>query len=135
MIFYILPLRAVKSHWCVTWSRSHCNYKDQACYVRRVTPIRKTRNEEKIQKPAAIGLGLLSLQQWSKGGQRDTVLDRREESSTGKTREETQGNQLPSNSSVLVSFIHSHCMAKMREKKSLYLTNIASVELYESVEH
>lgn len=98
-----------------------------------------TRNEEKIQKPAAIGLGLVSLQQWSKGGQRDTVLDRREASSTGKKCKETQGNQLPNNSSVLVSFIHSHSMAKMRGKKSLYLTilmtNIASVELYESVEH
>lgn len=40
---------------------------------------RMTRNEangrEKIQKPMAVGLGLVSLQQWNKGGQRDTVLD------------------------------------------------------------
>ena len=91
-------------------------------------PIGMSRNEangrEKIQKPVAIGLGLVSLQQWSKGGQRDTVLDRGEASRTGKKCQEMQGSQLPNDSSVLVSFIHSHCMAKMRETKSLYFDSI-----------
>lgn len=89
VVAVFLPLRAAKSHWS-TWTRRHWNYTDQVYRVRRVITVGMRKKEAKGrgtgQEPAAMGLGLMSQQQWSKGRKIDTGLDWWESSSAGEER-------------------------------------------------
>lgn len=142
LIFYTLPLRATES---LMYYLGKCIAVTgiRHAMLEEVIPIGMTRSvgngSEQTQKPAATGLGLVSLQPVELNVGKETPYLTEGSKQLRKKCEETQETQLPNDSSVLVSFIHSHCMAKMRKKVFIFWQyrwqTLNQAELYESVEY